>query len=81
MKPAEMVVLECLISKYLSGLGKLDHLIVLKARFETQLRTSCLSIPLGMRALGMTRQIEDGRLQGGIQPRHVSTLQGLDQVA
>jgi hypothetical protein len=54
---------------------------VLKAGFETQLRAPRLSIPFGMRALGMTRQRGDGRLQGGIQPRHVPALQGLDKIA
>src|SRR6266849_4550121 len=54
------------IGKYLSRLCKLDHVIVLKAGFETQLRTPRLSIPFGMSALGMTGQIGDGRLQGGI---------------
>jgi hypothetical protein len=34
-----------------------------------------------MSALGMARQIREGRLQSGIQPDHVSTLQGLDEVA
>jgi hypothetical protein len=34
-----------------------------------------------MSALGMARQIREGRLQGGIQPDHVATLQGLDEVA
>ena len=67
-------------SKYLSGLRKLDHVLVLKAGFETQLRTPCLLIPCGMRALSMTRQIREGRLQSGIQPRAVPGLQGLHQV-
>src|SRR5215472_7288498 len=53
------------IGKYLSGLPKLDHVILLKEGFKTQLRTPCLSIPFGMRASGMTHQIRDGRLQGG----------------
>ena len=70
-----------IIRKYLSGLCKLDYVIVLKAVFETQLRTPSLSIPFGMSALGMTRQRGDGRLQGGIEPHHVSTLPGLDKVA
>jgi len=69
------------IGKYLSCLCKLDHGIIFKAGFEAQLRASCPSISCGMRASGMTRQIRDGRLQRGIQPRPVSTLQGLDQVA
>ena len=74
-------ILPGFIGKYLSGLCKLDHVFVLKAGFETQLRAPRLSIPFGMSALGMTRQIGDGRLQGGIEPRHVPTLQGLDNVA
>src|SRR5882724_9486587 len=69
------------IGKYLSSLCKLDHVIVLKAGGETQLRTPRLAIPFGMSALGMTRQRGDGRLQGGIEPHHVSTLPGLDKVA
>ena len=69
------------IGKYLSGLRKLDCVIIFKAGFETQLRASPLSISFGMSALGMARQRRDGRLQGGIQPDHVSTLQGLDEVA
>src|SRR6266516_399725 len=69
------------IGKYLSGLRKLDHVIILKEGFETQLRTPCLSIPCGMCALGMTRQIRDGLLQRGIEPRHVPALQGPDNVA
>jgi prolyl-tRNA synthetase len=72
---------ETFISKYLSGLCKLDYIFVLKAGFETQLRTPRLSIPFGMSALGMTRQIGDGCLQGGIEPRHVPMLQGPDNVA
>src|SRR5262245_47888941 len=43
------------ISKYLSRLCKLDHVIVLKVGFETQLRPSHLSISFRMSALGMTR--------------------------
>src|SRR5437879_1325533 len=31
-----------------------------------------------MCALGMTRQIRDGLLQGGIEPNHVPALQGPD---
>jgi hypothetical protein len=69
------------ISKYLSGLCKLDYVFVLKAGFETQLRAPRLSIPFGMSALGMTRQIGEGCLQGGIEPRHVPMLQGPDNVA
>ena len=68
------------IGKYLSGLRKLNHILVLKAGFETQLRTPCLLIPCGMRALSMTRQIREGRLQSSIQPRDVPGLQGLHQV-
>jgi hypothetical protein len=69
------------IGKYLSCHSKLDCVIIFKAGFETQLRASPLSISFGMSALGMARQIREGRLQGGIQPDHVSTLQGLDEVA
>ena len=69
------------IGKYLSGLRKLKHVIVFTAGFETQLRASSLSISCGMSASGMARQIRDGRHQGGIQPDHVSMLQGLDEVA
>src|SRR6266571_1082344 len=68
-------------TKYLSGLCKLDSVIVLKAGFETQLRAPRLSIPFGMSALSMTRQIGDGCLQSGIELRHVSMLQGPDNVA
>ena len=68
-------------TKYLSGLRKLDYVIIFKAGFETQLRASRLSISFGMSASGMARQIRDGRHQGGIQPDHVSMLQGLDEVA
>ena len=74
-------LLDTLISKYLSGLCKLDHVIVVKAGFETQLCAPRLSIPCGMSALGMTRQRGDGRLHGGIEPHHVSTLPDLDKVA
>src|SRR6266571_6831301 len=70
-----------IIGKYLSGLCKLDSVIVLKAGFETQLRAPRLSIPFGMSALSMTRQIGDGCLQSGIEFRHVSMLQGPDNVA
>jgi hypothetical protein len=69
------------IGKYLSGLHKLDHIIAFKAGFEAQLRASCLAIPFGMRALSMTRQIRDGRLQRGIQTSDVTSLQSLDQLA
>ena len=51
-----------LIGQYLSSLRKLDHVIMLPAGFKTQLGASRLLIPLGMRALGMTRQIRDGGL-------------------
>jgi hypothetical protein len=85
MVPVEAIFLDPLfwqafIGKYLSGLRKLGQVLVLKAGFETQLRTPCLLIPCGMRALGMPRQIRDGRLQGGIQPRDVPGLQCLNQV-
>jgi hypothetical protein len=66
------------ISKYLSGICKLDHIIVLKARLETPLRPPCLSIPLRMSALGMTREIRDCRPQCGREPGHVPGLPGLD---
>ena len=69
------------IGKYLSCLRKLDHSIIFKAWFKAQLRATRPSISFGMRALGMTRQIRDSRLQGGIQPRPVSAFQGLDHVA
>jgi hypothetical protein len=70
-----------IIGKYLSGLRKLHHVIVLQAGFEAQLRAACRSVSCGMRALGMTCQIGDGRLQGGLQTGDVPTLEGLDQVA
>lgn len=76
----KQVFMGAIIGKYLSGLHKLDHVLVLKAGFETQLRTPCLLIPCGMRALSMTRQIREGRLQSGIQPHDVPGLQGLHQV-
>src|SRR6266581_8800999 len=66
------------IGKYLSSLRKLDHVIAPKEGFETQLQASRLSIPFGMRALGMTRQICDGLPQRGIEPRLVPALQGPD---
>ena len=75
------LVQDYFIGKYLSGLCKLDSVIVLKAGFETQLRAPRLSIPFGMSALSMTRQIGDGCLQSGIEFRHVSMLQGPDNVA
>ena len=74
-------ILYVFIGKYLSCLRKLDCVIIFKAGFETQLRASRLSISFGMSALGMACQIRNGRLQGGIQPDHVATLQGLDEVA
>jgi hypothetical protein len=69
------------IGKYLSGLCKLDHVIVLKAGFETQLRPPRLSIPFRMSALGMTREIRDSLLQCVIEPCHVPSLQSLDNAA
>ena len=54
---------------------------MLKAECETQLRASCLSIPCGMRALGMTRQRGDSCLQSGIACRYVPMRQGPDKVA
>ena len=69
------------IGKYLSGLGKLDHVFVLKAGFETQLRPPRLSIPFRMRALGMTCEIRDGLLQRVIKPCHIPSLQSLDNAA
>src|SRR6266571_69358 len=68
-------------TKYLSGLRKFDHVVIVKAGFESQLRAACVPITFGMRALGMTRQIRDGRLYRGIEPRHVPDLQGLDNPA
>jgi hypothetical protein len=73
--------LRLLIGKYLSGLRKFDHVILPKEGFEAQLRASRPSIPFGMSALGMTRQIRDGCLQCGIQARRVPALQGLNKVA
>jgi hypothetical protein len=70
---------QCFIGQYLSCRRKLDCVILFKAGFQTQLRASPLSISGGMSTLGMARQICDGRLQGGIQPDHVATLQGLDE--
>jgi three-Cys-motif partner protein len=74
-------VQEHIIGKYLSGLCKLDHVIVLKAGFETQLRPPRLSIPFRMSALGMTREIRDSLLQCVIEPCHVPSLQSLDNAA
>src|SRR2546421_4615957 len=76
-----LLIFQLIIGKYLSRLCKLDHVIVLKAGFETQLRAPRLAIPFGMSALGMTGQRGDGRLHGGIEPHHVSTLPDLDKVA
>ena len=70
-----------IIGKYLSGIGKFDYLIVPIAGFETQLRASRLLISLGMRTLGVTRQREDGRLQGGMEIHHIAPLEGVDDVA
>jgi hypothetical protein len=67
-----------LIGQYLSCRRKLDGVIIFKAGFQTQLRASPLSISCGMSTLGMARQRGDGRLQGGRQPAHGATLQGLD---
>src|SRR6516225_6192739 len=67
-----------IIGKYLSRLCKLDHVIAPKEGFEAQLQASRLSIPCGMRALGMTRQIRDGLLQGGIEPRLIPALHSPD---
>ena len=69
---------EKFIGKYLSRLRKLNHVIAPKAGVETQLRAPRLPIPFGMRALGMTCEIRHSRLQGVIEPCHVSGLQGLD---
>ena len=74
-------VLRHALSKYLSGICKLDHVIVLKAGFETQLRPPRLSIPFRMSALGMTREIRDGLLQRLLESCHVPRLQGLDNTA
>src|SRR5712692_1967498 len=54
----------------LSRLRELDHVIAPKEGFEAQLQASCLPITLRMRALGLIRQIRDGRLQRGREPRH-----------
>ena len=70
-----------LIGKYLSGLRKFDHVVIVKAGLESQLRAARVPITFGMRALGMTSQIRDGRLYRGIEPRHVPDLQGLDNPA
>ena len=70
-----------IIGKYLSGLRKFDHVVIVKAGLESQLRAARVPITFGMRALGMTSQIRDGRLYRGIEPRHVPDLQGLDNPA
>src|SRR6266849_4359093 len=77
----DVTILEMLIGKYLSGLRKLNPIIVLKVGFEAQLHAAALSIPCGMRALGMACQIGDGGLQRGIQRHHIPSLQGFDHVA
>jgi hypothetical protein len=69
------------IGKYLGCLGQLDSVIVPKEGFEPQLGASCCSSSLGMRALRMTRQIRDGRLQRGIEPAHVPGLYSLNNLA
>src|SRR4029434_8698603 len=68
-------------SKYLIGLCIFVHVSIVKAGFESQLRAAHVPITFGMRALGMTSQIRDGRLYRGIEPRHVPDLQGLDNPA
>jgi hypothetical protein len=70
-----------LIGKYLSRLRTLDHIIAPKEGFEAQLQASRLSIPCGMRALGMTRQSRNGLLQRGIEPHLIPALQGPDNGA
>ena len=70
-----------LIGKYLGSLGQLDGVVASKEGFEPQLGASCCSIPLGMRALSMARQIGYGRLQRGIEPSRVPSLQGLHKLA
>jgi DDE superfamily endonuclease len=77
----QMVQQVGLIGKYLSSLGKLDNIVTPEEGFETQLCASCLPIPFGVCALGMTRQRRDGRFQCGIEPRHVPALQGPPNVA
>ena len=69
------------IGKYLSSLRTLNHVTLLHEGFEAQLCASRLSIPCRMSAAGMTRQIRNGRLERGIEPGHVPTLQGLDNGA
>src|SRR5216683_2697489 len=70
-----------IIGKYLSRLRKLHQVIAPKEGFEAQLRAARLPITFGMSALGMTRQIRDGRLHRVIEPCHVPGLQGLDNPA
>src|SRR5438067_13633549 len=69
------------IGKYLSCLRKLHHVIAPQEGFEAQLRAPRLPITVEMSALGMTRQIGEGRLQRVIEPCHVPGLQGLDNPA
>jgi len=69
------------IGKYLSRLRKFDQVIALQERFEAQLQAPRLAITFGMRALGMTGQIRDGRFQRVIEPCDVPGLQGLDNPA
>ena len=70
-----------IIGKYLSRLRKFDQVIALQERFEAQLQAPRLAITFGMRALGMTGQIRDGRFQRVIEPCDVPGLQGLDNPA
>jgi hypothetical protein len=55
-------VLRHALGKYLSRLHKLHQVIAPKEGFEAQLRAARVPITFGMRALGMTSQIHDGRL-------------------
>src|SRR6516164_6701180 len=59
------------IRKYLGDLRKRNHVIVLNAGVEPGWCAARLSIPCGMCAAGMTRQIRDGCLQGGIQAGYI----------
>src|SRR5262249_8754267 len=70
-----------IIGKYLSRLRQFDQVIALQERFEAQLQASRLAITFGMRALGMTGQIRDGRFQRVIESCDVPGLQGLDNPA
>ena len=70
-----------IIGKYLSRLRKLHQVIAPKEGFEAQLRAARVPITFGMSALGMTRQIHDGRLYRVIEPGHVPGLQSLDNPA